>query len=160
MNKKWKILSGFAVFLCLTLLIIPKVFPACKMMIQTANASTVPMCCRYAYQVELLVSMFALLVAGSLFFIRGAEGRRLGGLFLVSLSLSIILVLQPWVIGTCSSPDMPCNKSLPWFYSAGTLLMMTGVVLAWLAPRSAAEQNAEKAGRLAYNGKSGYGTTP
>lgn len=146
---KWKIGAAIAVFLSLALLIIPKIFPTCDtgcgtMMMPMAEGASSSMRCQFTYQVELLVSLASLLVSGSLFLVRGAEGRRLNGLFLALLGLLAVLVPQSWVIGTCGNPSMACNKVLPWVYAAGMLLIITGVVLAWLAPRSVAEENAEQ----------------
>lgn len=147
-DKKWKIGAAVAVLLSLALLFIPKILPICDsgcgaMMPMTKEAAA-PMACYYTYRVVLLISLASLLVSGSLFWVKGAEGRRLNGLFLALLGLLAVLVPQSWIIGTCGSPSMGCNKVLPWVYGAGTLLIITGVVLAWLAPRSAAEQNAEQ----------------
>lgn len=146
MNKKWKIISGIAVVLSLALLIIPKVFPTCDagcetMMMPMAKGASSPMRCQFTYQVEFLVSIASLLVSGALFLVRGAEGRRLNGLFLALLGVLAVLLPQSWVIGTCGSPSMACNKVLPWVYSTAILLIVTGAVLAWLAPRSVAEQD-------------------
>jgi len=135
MDKKWKVAAWIAVGLSIALIVIPRVFPICGAM-ETASGQVSHTRCYYTYQAEFLLSLSALLVSASLFFIRGAEGRRLGGLFLALLGALTILLPQSWIIGICSEPDAHCHLTYAWTLAGGIVLIIIGAVLVGLSSRS------------------------
>lgn len=127
------------------LLAIPRLAPICEMAMTAATGETSPMRCYYTYRAELLISLSALIVSGSLFFVRGAEGRRLSGLFLVLLGALAILLPQSWIIGICPKGDAPCHLTYAWTLAGGIILIAIGTILAWLAPLSVAARAGQPA---------------
>lgn len=143
MEKKWSITAGIAIVISLALLIIPKFFPICAMMVETAKGGAVPMRCFYTYQAEFLISLVSLLVAGALFFLKGGEARRLAGLFLILLGAITILLPQSWVIGICADAGAPCRLTTIWTIGAGLLLILAGGYAALLASKSGVNEQKE-----------------
>ncbi|NPV92777.1 MAG: DUF4418 family protein [Firmicutes bacterium] len=144
MNRKWKYAVGIAAVLSIALIIVPWVFPICEMMMQTANGGMTPMRCHYAYQAELLVSTAALITAVVLFLIRGAEGRRLGGLFISLQGIIAVLIVQDFIIGICTGHVASCHITRTWTVIIGSLLAVAGIVLAFIAPSTVREEGAQQ----------------
>ncbi len=140
MDKKLVIIAGIAAVISLSLLIIPKIFPV-GMLMATASGSMIPMSGYYAYQAEFLIGLAALLVAGSLFFLRGAEARQLSGLFLALLGAIIALIPTSWVIGVCSDDN---RLTVAWTIIGGLLLILAGGLAARLAVKIEAAQKKEE----------------
>jgi hypothetical protein len=140
MEKKRRIAAGIAVAICLTLLIIPRIFPV-GMLVETVSGSQIPMSGFYAFQAEFLIALASLLVAGTLFFLKGGEARRLAVLFLALLGAIIILFPQSWVIGVCAHDN---RFTITWTIIGGLLLILTGLYTAWIAYK--ADPEAEEDG--------------
>jgi predicted membrane protein len=136
MGKKWKYTAAAAVIFSAALIIAPWILPICGKAMQLANGGTAPMRCYFAYQAELPVSAAALITAVILFFVRGIEGRRLGGIFLALLGAIAVLIVQPLIIGVCTGHMASCHATRVWTVSVGSLLVLTGAVLAFIAPSS------------------------
>ena len=140
-EKKINIAAGVAVVISLAQLFIPKIFPICQNMIMTASGGMNPMRCHYTYQAEFLVALSSLFVAVALYFVHGAEGRRLIGGFLSLLGAITLLLPQSWFIGICANPNEPCQVTYWWTVAGGFLLVIAGGIIVWLASRPAPHQN-------------------
>jgi hypothetical protein len=129
MEKKLSIIAGIAAVISLSLLIIPRIFPV-GMLMATTGGSMIPMDDFYTYQAEFLIALAALLVAGTLFFLGGAEARQLAGLFLVLLGAIVVLIPAHWVIGVWSGDN---HLTVAWTIVGGLLLILMGGLAARLA---------------------------
>lgn len=132
MEKKRRIAAVIAVVISLTLLIVPRIFPV-GMLVETVSGSKIPMEGFYAFQAEFLIALASLLVAGTLFFLKEAEARRLSGLFLALLGAIVILIPQSWVIGVCNHDN---RFTVAWTIIGGLLLILAGLYTAWTAYRA------------------------
>ncbi len=140
MEKKLSIIAGIAAVISLSLLIIPRIFPV-GMLMATASGSMIPMDDFYTYQAEFLIALAALLVTGTLFFLKGAEARQLSGLFLVLLGAIIVLLPTSWVIGVWSGDN---HLTVAWTIIGGLLLILAGGLAAWLAAKIEAKKKSEE----------------
>lgn len=140
MEKKLGIIASIAAVISLSLLIVPRIFPV-GMLVATASGSMIPMKGFYAIQAEFLIALAALLVAGSLLFLKGAEARQLSGLFLALLGAIVVLIPTPWVIGVCSDDN---HLTVIWTIIGGLLLILAGGLAAWLAVKIEAAKKREE----------------
>ncbi|MGD0152869.1 MAG: DUF4418 family protein [Thermacetogeniaceae bacterium] len=140
MEKKLGIIAGIAAVISLSLLIVPRIFPV-GMLVATASGSMIPMKGFYAYQAEFLIALAALLVAGSLFILKGAEARQLSGLFLVLLGAIVVLIPTSWVIGVCPDDN---HLTVAWTIIGGLLLILAGGLAAWLTVKIEAAKKKEE----------------
>lgn len=122
-----KIIAWTAVTLCIFLIVLPRIVPVCTGLDAAGN----PMKCHYTYQAEFLVTLLALILAGSLFVLRTPEARMLAGALLFLLGIIILVLPQPWASGICFR-GMACEKTKFFTVAGGILLSLTGAIIAWL----------------------------
>lgn len=134
MSRSWRITSALALIAGLALLVIPRLWPACGMMVRTASGGMVPMRCFYSFQAEFLLGLVALLVSGALFCSLGTEARGVLGFVLTLLGIIIVIIPQSWAIGICADPDAPCHMTRALTVGGGTALFLTGGILSHLNP--------------------------
>jgi hypothetical protein len=118
--------GGLALALALT----PRLVPPCTRQLETTVGAAVPMHCHWTFQVEFLLGVAALIVAGGLWIVRHAEARRMVGSVLMLFGLLAITVPQPWVIGLCGNPEMPCHHTAHWLWLWSALLIADGTFIA------------------------------
>jgi hypothetical protein len=133
MQSKWFLTAGAAVVVGAALLAIPKAFPICDAMLQTAGGGATPMHCYYTYQAEFWVSLTSLLVAIGMFLLRGAEARRLAGLFLMALAVVALQFPRASVIGICRGSTMGCGVTTTWLTRALVLELLIGMAALFTA---------------------------
>lgn len=126
--NNWKLVATLATIISLGLLSIPAIFPICP------PGGRMP--CHYSYRAEFLVAGAALLVAGGMWFLKGAEARRTAGLFLVLLGAMTVLIPRPGLLGVCHHGSGGCGTTALWTTGAGILLGIVGMVATGLAHRS------------------------
>jgi hypothetical protein len=122
--------NALAVGLALALALTPRFVPPCAHQLETAAGVAVPMRCHWTFQIEFLLAVAALIVAGALWVVRHAEARRIVGGGLVLFGLLVIAVPQPWVIGLCGNPEMACHHTAHWLWLWAALLMGDGIFIA------------------------------
>jgi hypothetical protein len=120
-------MAWIALGISFALIILPRLVPICTGLAAGGN----PMRCHYAYQAEFLVTLLALLIAGSLFVLRTAEAKLFTGFVLLLLGIIIAVLPQPWAIGTCFR-GMACGKTSLFTVAGGGLLTLTGAIIVWL----------------------------
>ena len=120
-SAKWA-----ALLISLSLLVLPRLIPICD-----GLAGGKPMLCHYTYQAEFIVTLLAVIVAGSLFVLQTAEAKALAGVLLFLLGSSVIVLPQPWAIGLCAYGS--CSKTAFFSSIAGALLALAGAAAAWLS---------------------------
>ena len=118
--------GGLALALALT----PRLVPPCGHQIETAAGAFVPMRCHWTFQIEFLLAVAALIVAGVLWIVRHAEARRIVGGVLALFGLLVIAVPQPWVVGICGNSEMPCHHTAHWLWLWAALLIAVGIFIA------------------------------
>ncbi|SEO85730.1 DUF4418 family protein [Propionispora vibrioides] len=123
-----KILAWVVLLLSMGLLLLPRIIPIC-----TGLAGGKPMTCHYTYQAEFLVTLLAVIVAGSLFALHTAEARLLSGFILALLGVIVVVLPQPWAIGLCTYGN--CQKTAFFSVCGGSLLTLTGAAIAWYSSR-------------------------
>jgi hypothetical protein len=119
--------------LALALVLTPRLVPPCARMVESAA----PMHCHWTFQVDSLLALAALPVAAALWLVRHAEARQTVGGTLALFGFLVIAVTQPWVIGLCGNPDMPCHHTAHWLWLWSGLLMADGIAIAVRARASA-----------------------
>ncbi|MCW2277706.1 DUF4418 family protein [Heliophilum fasciatum] len=136
MKSRWNYFGYAAIFFSLALLVTPKIVPICRELVITQSGSAIPMRCHYAYQAAFLISLFALLIAGSLLVVKEQVGQRILGLLLAISGLVIFLIPQSWLIGICGKSTMDCHHTVGWMYLWAGLLGVTGLISTWLAGKT------------------------
>jgi hypothetical protein len=140
MRKLWFPTAGAAVAVGVALLAIPKVFPICDEMLQTAGGGATPMHCYYTYQAEFWVCLVLLLVGIGMFFLRGAEARRVAGLSLIALAVVALQFPRSSVIGICHGSGHGCPRTTAWLTGALVIELLVGATaLVTASPRRGAE---------------------
>jgi hypothetical protein len=107
----------------------PRFVPPCTHQIETVAGVSMPMPCHWTFQIEFLLALAALVVAGALWIVRQAEARRVVGGVLALFALLVITVTQPWVIGLCGGSEMPCHHTARWLWLWAALLIADGVFI-------------------------------
>jgi hypothetical protein len=118
--------GGLALALALT----PRFVPPCTHQLETAAGAFVPMRCHWTFQIEFLLAVAALIVAGALWIVRHAEARRIVGGVLALFGLLVIAVTQPWAVGICGNSEMPCHHTAHWLWLWAALLIADGSFIA------------------------------
>lgn len=121
-----KIMAWTAVALSAFLLLLPRIVPICTSLSAAGN----PMKCHYAYQAEFVVTLLALLIAGSLLVLRTSEAGMLAGTLLFMLGIIILVLPQPWAVDSCFR-GMACEKTKFFTFTGGILLSLAGAGIAW-----------------------------
>jgi hypothetical protein len=116
--------------LALALAVTPRFVPPCTHQLETAAGAFVPMHCHWTFQIEFLLAVAALIVAGALWVVRHAEARRIVGGVLALFGLLAIAVTQPWGIGICGNSEMPCHHTAHWLWLWAALLIADGIFIA------------------------------
>lgn len=132
---RYKIAAWVAVIISLVLLILPRVVPICPGL----GGDGSPMRCHYAYQAEFIVTLLAVILAGSLLVVRTAEARLLNGFVVCLLGAGIIVLLQPWAVGICPHGGA-CHKTAFFTTIGGGLLALAGAFIAWLSYKKQREE--------------------
>jgi len=117
--------NALAAGLALVLVLTPRFVPPCTPAVETAA----PMHCHWTFQVDFLLAVAALIVAGALWIVRHAEARRVVGGVLGLFGLLVIAVTQPWVIGLCGSSHMPCHHTAHWLWLWAAWLIADGIFI-------------------------------
>ena len=116
--------------LTLVLALTPRFVPPCTHQLETAAGAFMPMRCHWAFQIEFLLAVAALIVAGALWIVRHAEASRIVGVVLALFGLLVIAVTQSWVIGICGNSEMPCHHTAHWLWLWAALLIADGSFIA------------------------------
>lgn len=127
MMNKYKLISWSAVIISVVLLILPRLIPICNGLMKNGN----PMTCHYTYQAEFIITLLAVILAGSLLVLRTAEARVLAGFIILLLGISIIVLPQSWAIGICE--DGACGKTTFFATIGAILLALAGAGAVWLS---------------------------
>jgi hypothetical protein len=119
--RNW-LANGLASGLALALLLSPRFFPPC--------AGIMPMRCHWTFEVEWLLALSVLVIAGSLWIVRRTDARRVIGAVLGWFGLLVVAVTQPWVVGLCGHPEMACHHTAHWLWLWAGCLVAVGVTIA------------------------------
>jgi len=122
MSARGWLANGSASGLAIALLLSPRLVPPCD--------GTMPMRCHWTFEVEWLLAISVLVVAGSLWIVRRAEARRVIGAVLAWFGLLVVAVSQPWVVGLCGHSDMACHLTAHWLWLWAACLVAVGVTIA------------------------------
>ena len=125
--------NALAAALALALMLSPRFVPPCTHQIETAAGASIPMRCHWTFQIEFLIALAALIVAGALWVVRHAEARRTVGAVLGIFGLLVIAPTQAWAVGLCGNPEMPCHDTAHWLWLWAALLIADGIVIAMRA---------------------------
>ena len=117
--------GGLAAALALT----PRLVPPCQGELETTAGVAVPMHCHWTFQIEFLLAVAVLIVAGALWVVRRGEARQIVGGVLVLYGLLAIAVPQPWVIGLCGGVQMACHHTAHWLWLWAGLLIADGIFI-------------------------------
>ena len=128
-----RLANSLAVGLALALAFTPRWVEPCTPTVETAA----PMHCHWSFQADFLLAVAALIVAGALWVVDHPAARRIVGLGLVLLGGLIVAVTQPWGIGLCGNPHMPCHHTAHWLWLESALLIADGWFIAVRARVSA-----------------------
>jgi len=122
--------SVLAGALSLALALTPRFVPPCTHQIETAAGAFTPMRCHWTFQIEFLLAVSVLIVAGALWVVRHAESRRIVGGALVLLAALVFSVTQTWAIGLCGNSEMACHQTAHWLWLWAALLAADGIFIA------------------------------
>ena len=86
--------------------------------------------CHWTFQVERLLAISVLFVAGSLWIVRRADSRRVIGAVLAWFGLLVVAVTQSWVVGLCGHSEMACHQTAHWLWLWAGCLVAVGVTIA------------------------------
>jgi hypothetical protein len=86
-----------------------------------------PMRCHWTFEVEWLLAISVLVLAGSLWIVRRAEARRVIGAALAWFGLLVVAVTQSWVVGLCAHSEMACHHTAHWLWLWAVCLVAVGV---------------------------------
>jgi drug/metabolite transporter (DMT)-like permease len=82
--------------------------------------------CHWTFQIESLLAVAVVLVAGALWGVRHAEARRVVGGVLILFGLLVVAVTQSWVVGLCGNAAMACHETAHWLWLWSVLLVAVG----------------------------------
>jgi hypothetical protein len=116
--------------LAVALVATPRLVPSCTHEIAAASGASIPMRCHWTFQVEFLLAMATLVVAGALWVVDQLEARRVVALGLVLLGFLMVVVPLPWVVGLCGNPAMACHQTAHWIWLWAGLLAVDGLAIA------------------------------
>jgi len=117
--------GGLALAMALT----PRLVPPCEGQLETTAGVPVPMHCHWTFQIEFLLAVAVLIVAGALWVVRHGEARQIIGGVSVLYGLLVIAVPQPWAIGLCGGSQMSCHHTAHWLWLWAGLLIADGIFI-------------------------------
>ena len=132
--NRYKIVSWIALFISISLLLLPKYVPICTGHTGDGN----PMQCHYTYQAEFIITLLAIILSASLLVLRTTEARLLTSFVVFLLGIIVIILPQPWVIGICENGA--CLKTTFFTTIGGSILAITGLVLLLLTHKTQSEE--------------------
>jgi hypothetical protein len=86
--------------------------------------------CHWTFEVEWLLAISVLVVAGALWIVRRADARRVIGAMLGWFGLLVVAVTQPWVVGLCGHSEMACHRTAHWLWLWAVCLVAVGLTIA------------------------------
>lgn len=125
-----RVVNVLALCLGVALLLSPRFVPPCGRQAQPVLGASVAMRCHWTFQIELLLAVSTVIVAGVLWIVGHPEARRVVGGVLVLFGLLAIAVTQSWVVGLCGNSAMACHHAAHWVWLWAILLAAVGVLIA------------------------------
>lgn len=132
METRWKIVSAVALVVALGLVLLSKVVPVCTDMVATASGGQMPMRCHYTFRAQLLFAISSVLAAGTLFFVRSNDGRKVAGVMLAALGIMMLILPLSGVSGICRHDHAPCHDTAFWNSILSTGQIAIGLLVVFL----------------------------
>ena len=121
-----RVSNALAILAGLALVLSPHFVPPCGHQIGAAGGMSGAMRCHWTFQVESLLAVAVVLVAGALWVVPHPQARRVVGGGLILFGLLVVAVTQSWVVGLCGNAAMACHETAHWLWLWSGLLVAVG----------------------------------